>query len=72
MCNLSDAKYWSGLNDVEDSSISGHSSKNISVTENWFATSIATSYVKGNYRMITYADNLNVSSKTLIQYNNVI
>ena len=43
----------------------------VSITENAFATSIACSYLRDGYRVITYANNLSTNG-TLSSYNNVI
>ena len=44
----------------------------ITISENWFATTIAASYIANsagiNERLITYANNLNSSKKTLSEY----
>ncbi len=67
---LDDAKNWKNLSDVKNIVIYSNSYETVDIKENWFATSIATSYVKGNYRIITYANNL--SNDTLVSYENVI
>lgn len=69
MCNYNDAKEWKNLNDLKNASIAANSYVIVSIYENWFATSIAASFVKGNYRMITYANNLSTSALT--SYNNI-
>lgn len=70
MCYFDDAKNWKNLSDVKTIVIYSNSYETVDIKENWFATSIATSYVKGNYRIITYANNL--SNDTLVSYENVI
>lgn len=41
----------------------------ISITENWFATSVAFSWIHDNIRYITYGSNLDANAKTiLVQY----
>ena len=70
MCYLKDAKNWTGLSDLNTLYISSYSTVTVSISENWFATSIAASYVRGNYRIITYADQL--STDGLSVYQNVI
>lgn len=71
MCYFNDAKNWLNLNDVSYASLGGKSSLVVQIKENWFATSIAISYIKDNTRYITYANNLN-SNGTLTTYYNSI
>lgn len=71
MCFKGDAESWANLNDVKSINISSYSYVIVDITENWFATSITTSYVKGKYRIITYADNLNTNG-TLSTYQSVV
>lgn len=52
--------------------INYHSFAEITISENWFSTTIAASYIANsagiNERLITYANNLNSSKKTLSEY----
>ncbi|MBP5091151.1 MAG: hypothetical protein J6328_01125 [Bacilli bacterium] len=75
MCFLDDAKEWRNLDSNQPSVYCrNNSSVNISITENWFADSIAVCYIKSyygfDYRNISYAKNLNSGKKTLTQYTN--
>lgn len=69
---LDDAKSWTGLNNLQTVAINYHSFAEITISENWFATTIAASYIANsagiNERLITYANNLNSSKKTLSEY----
>lgn len=59
MCNYGDAKNWTGLYDVvQTSTLTNNASTNVQIQENGAATSIAISYVKDGKRKIFYADNL--------------
>lgn len=71
MCNFSDGKNWTNLADVISIVVGPYCSKDVNITENWFATSIAVSYLYNNHRIITYADKLSTNN-TLEQYRNVI
>lgn len=72
MCFEDDAKSWTGLNNLQTVAINYHSFAEITISENWFATTIAASYIANsagiNERLITYANNLNLSKKTLSEY----
>lgn len=69
MCDLSDGQNWTNLNDILNVSIPSRSTTNVSIAENYFATTITASYTltKNNKtaRLITYANNLDSSTKTL-------
>lgn len=59
MCYDDDAKEWKNLKDVSSFSLSSGASKTVTVSENWFATTIAFSYVNtSGTRVITYANSL--------------
>lgn len=68
MCFSDDAKYWTNLNDVANKNIQSKNLRIVEIDENWFATTIAFSYIKDNKRYITYADNLNSQSKSMKIY----
>ena len=72
MCFFDDAKNWTGLNDVKEITIDANSDAYVNITENWFATSIAASIMHGSKRLVTYADGLNSSNKSLNLYYNFI
>ena len=71
MCYFNDAKNWSNLNDVSYASFGGKTSLVVQIKENWFATSIAVSYIKDNTRYITYANNLNSNGFLTTYYNSI-
>lgn len=66
MCNFDDAKNWKNLKDIKTIFISSNSSSIIKISENWFATSIAVSYVADSKRLITYATDLNTNGTMTI------
>ena len=70
MCNFNDAKNWTGLSDKKHVSISPLGTASVTISENWFATSITMSHVYQGSRYITYANNLN-SNGTFSSYTNV-
>ena len=72
MCFLTDAKNWTGLSNVKSITIPARTSTTVKISENWFATSIAVSYVKGGVRRITYADELNTNGSMHIMYNKIL
>ena len=69
MCNFGDAKNWTGLVDVAYIDLSAGATHNVKISENFFATSIAVSYVSGTSRYITYANELDTNGKIQIFYN---
>lgn len=78
MCNYDDAKNWTGLNDIPSPvTISANSYEYVYISPNWFATSIAISYIdnvgyiENGYRLISYADGLNTNGSMNV-YNNRI
>lgn len=64
MCYWDDARNWTGLNDVAKIDLKPYETKEISISENWFATSIACSYIDNGHRVITCANNLSVAGLT--------
>ena len=75
MCNLNDAKNWTGLKDInsEEITLDAYQNEIIRITENGFADSIAISLVNTseNLRYIYYANQLNVNC-TMSVYSNTI
>ena len=60
MCFDNDAINWTGLTDIERTNeLADGEETQIEISENYFATSIAISYIKGSKRYILYANNLN-------------
>lgn len=59
MCNVGDAQNWSALNDEKSIYLDGNVTKQVTISENWFAAYIAISYKHSNgTRLITYANGL--------------
>lgn len=69
MCFNADAANWANLNDQSNVLISAGKTKTVAIQENWFATSIAISYVKNGKRVISYADGLNTNGSINVMYN---
>lgn len=72
MCNKGDAAAWTGLQDVASFTLAAHATKTVSVQTNWFATSIAFSYIHGDgTRVITYADGLSTNGAMNVMHSQV-
>lgn len=65
MCYQDDAKNWNKLNDIKSIYISSFNTKTVSIEENWFATTIALSFVNDNKRYVSYANELTKGAYTL-------
>lgn len=61
MCFDDDAKKWTGLNDVKSVTIGANQTKQVNISENFFATTVAFSYINSGERLITYANSLTTS-----------
>ncbi|HHT67022.1 MAG TPA: hypothetical protein GX010_02210 [Erysipelotrichaceae bacterium] len=76
MCFNNDAHNWQNLNNLAVILINYYSYADISISENWFATTITASYVYNNYgqniRLISYADELNTNGYLLEHFNYLI
>lgn len=72
MCFLQDAKNWTGLKHVETITINKYSQKTVTINQNALANSIAVSYIKGNYRYVTYGTDLYKIDLTLNTATNKI
>ena len=72
MCYAGDAEKWSGLSDPGYVTLGNGKSKNIYITENLTATSIAISYIDDNYRKIFYANELDADDGTMNAYSSTI
>lgn len=68
MCHKGDAENWTNLVDIANITIPSKGSRTVAITENWFATSIAVSYVVDGTRVITFADGLNVNGNINVMY----
>jgi len=68
-----DAKNWTNLSDLVSNKLSAGSSITVNITQNWFATSVAFSYIgNNNHRYITYASNLDKTKLTMtVLYNRI-
>ncbi|MBR1891566.1 MAG: hypothetical protein IJ811_03615 [Clostridia bacterium] len=71
MCNYSDAQNWTNLSDISTIYIAPNSATTVYISENWFATSIAMSYIYGQNRLITYANGLSNNGGISIHYNQI-
>lgn len=73
MCFEGDAKNWKGLSDPGYPFLLPIGQEmQIFIQENGTATSIAISYMDGNYRKIFYANELNATTGTMAAYGNII
>ena len=71
MCNSGDAQNWTGLNNIVKIKIKAYSSEPVSISENWWATTIAVSYEKDGHRVISYADGLNTNGNINVKYRQI-
>lgn len=71
MCNETDAKNWSGLNDIKSFTLAAGASVEKTIQGNLFATSITFSYIRNGERLITYANGLNSNGSISIMYNHI-
>lgn len=70
MCYENDAKNWTSLGNNElNVLVEPYETEDIQISENWFATHIAISYISGNTRYITYASELNANKSIHIFWN---
>lgn len=72
MCMFNDAANWLHLNDIEEIVMQQHCYIQITIKENWFATSITTSWCTNDRRYISYADNLRLSDHSILVRNGII
>ncbi len=74
MCFDDDAKNWTKLKNIKTTTINAYSSETVSISENWFATTIAVSFETNEERLITYANNLiyRDDSSSLNEYTSLI
>ena len=49
-----DAKNWTALKDIQKTVLKPYTSLNVSIANNWFASTVAVSFCFGKYRYITY------------------
>lgn len=61
LCNEGDAMTWTGLNDIDYFELSSGALNTVEIKANGLATCIAISYIVGNNRYITYANELDSS-----------
>lgn len=54
LCMPDDAKNWTGLKDIQKTVLKPYTSLNVSIANNWFASTVAVSFCFGKYRYITY------------------
>lgn len=74
MCFKSDALNWTNLNDISNEILlDSNQSKSITISENWFADSIAVSYINNNNkRLITCGYKLSSGNNSMATENNII
>lgn len=70
MCNEGDAKEWKGLKDESYITLEAYQSKTVNISTNWFATSVALSYIANDgVRVITYANGLGADGSINVMTN---
>ena len=69
MCLYADAQNWTALSNIQEVEIASHKSAIVVIKENWLSTSITASYIIGEYRIITYANELNKNGSLNAGYN---
>ena len=73
MCNLSDAQNWTNLNDIRSKSLNSNAYVDVTINQNYFANSIAFSYMNGDARYISYGSNLSkVDYSMTVAYNKIV
>ena len=58
MCTLDDAMNWKKLVDASYAILNPDSECHLNISENWFPSYIAVSYIESSTRKITYANQL--------------
>lgn len=72
MCNLDDAKNWSGLSEVKTVTIKANGYATVNIYQNFFATAVAVSFVSGSTRYVTYGSELSKSDYSMaVSYNTI-
>ncbi len=71
MCYAGDAQKWQGLVDTEDIVLKPGESVDVLISGNWFATSVAASWVINDVRYITYANELSADGGISKKYDSV-
>lgn len=72
MCYEGDAKEWKGLKDETTITLEPNQTKTVNINTNWFATSVAFSYIAENgVRVITYANGLGTDGSINVMTNYV-
>ena len=71
MCYAGDAQKWQGLVDTEEIVLKPEESVDVLISENWFATSVAASWVINDVRYITYANGLSADGGISKKYDSV-
>lgn len=75
MCFESDAQNWTNLKDVKTIKIANGKYEEVTITGNWFATSIVASVFVNNKMYVTYANHLSYDTKyiySLILHTSVL
>ncbi len=71
MCFNDDARDWKNLNNTDSIDIPEEGCGEVYISPNWFATSIAISYVQESRRYISYADGLSADGKINVMYSQI-
>lgn len=69
MCFESDGRNWTNLLNVTHIELEHGETTEVLIQENWFATSITTSYLKNGHRIITYARGLKADHSIVCMTN---
>ncbi len=72
MCFEGDAQNWKSLSHIKSVYLANGEKTKIQISEYGTATSIAISYMDGNYRKVFYANNLSSSDRTMTAMCNLI
>lgn len=72
MCFSGDAEKWESLRNIKVGRLLVGQGKYVTIYENWFATSVAFSWIDGDERLITYGDNLDADDLTLSVYHSKV
>lgn len=71
MCFNADARDWKNLNNTDSIDIPEEGCGEVYIFPNWFATSIAISYVQESRRYISYADGLSSDGSINVMYSQI-
>lgn len=72
MCNFDDCTNWKNLHNLVSVEIGEHSYKDVTINENWFATSVVCGWESNNKNYVTYADGLNATNRKMMVRNAIL